>query len=193
MKSNTKWIISMFIITFALALALGGFSNTVIEKMSLPFAIVILVVIIAIGIAFDIIGMAIATCDEAPFHAKAARKAKGAKQSIKVLKAKDKATNFCNDLMGDMCGIVSGSASALIAVKLSVILNIDVIIASLVMSAIVAAVTVGGKAMGKGVGIKKAEEIIRFVGIILSIFSLGNNDKKSTKKNSNEKEKQNSK
>lgn len=185
MKSNTKWIISMFIITFALALALGGFSNTVIEKMSLPFAIIILVVIIAIGILFDIIGMAIATCDEAPFHAKAAKKAKGSKQAIKLLKSKDKATNFCNDLMGDMCGIVSGSASALVAVKLSAILNIDVIIASLVMSAIVAAVTVGGKAMGKGVGIKNAEQIINIVGVILSIFSFGNNDKKSKTKKSN--------
>lgn len=190
MKSNSKWIISMFIITFALALALGGFSNTVIEKMNLPFAIAILIVIIAIGIAFDIIGMAIATCDEAPFHAKAARKSKGAKQAISLLKSKDKATNFCNDLMGDMCGIVSGSASALIAVKLSTFLNADVIITSLVMSAIVAAVTVGGKAMGKGVGINKAESIINGVGVALSIFSFKKNSKK---KNKNKKKDKNAK
>ncbi len=182
MKSNTKWIISMFIITFTLALALGGFSNTVIEKMNLPFAIIILIVIIAIGIAFDIIGMAIATCDEAPFHAKAARKSKGAKQAIKLLKSKDKATNFCNDLMGDMCGIVSGSASALIAVKVSTLLNADVIIVSLVMSAVVAAVTVGGKAIGKGVGINKAEIIINGVGIALNVFSLNKSVKKKSKK-----------
>lgn len=172
MKTNTKWIISMFIITFMLALALGGLSNTVIQEMNLLFAVVTLIVIIAIGVLFDIIGMAIATCDEAPFHARASKKAKGAKQTIKLLKAKDKATNFCNDLMGDMCGIISGSASALIAVKLSDILHIDVIVASLVIGAIVASVTVGGKAIGKRIGINKAEKIMEIVGVILSKFSM---------------------
>lgn len=182
MKSNTKWIISMFIITFILSLVIGGASNTVIEKMSLPVAILVLILIIAIGILFDIIGMAVATCDEAPFHAKAAKKAKGAKATLKLLKSKDKATNFCNDLMGDMCGIVSGSASALIAVKLSSILNVDVVIISLSMSAIVAAATVGGKAIGKGFGMKKAEEIMNVVGNVISIFVPNVNSKKKKTK-----------
>lgn len=182
MKTNTKWIISMFIITFMLSLVLGGASNTVIEKMNLPIAIIVLIVIILIGILFDIIGMAVATCSEAPFHAKAARKAKGAKSVLRLLKSKDKATNFCNDLMGDMCGIVSGSASALIAVKLSSVLNIDIVITSLTMSAIVASATVGGKAIGKGFGMNKAEEIMNIVGNIISFFVPNINCKNRKKK-----------
>jgi len=182
MKENTKWIISMFIITFILSMVLGGASNTVIEKMNLIVAILVLIIIIAIGILFDIIGMAVATCDEAPFHAKAAKKAKGAKATLRLLKSKDKATNFCNDLMGDMCGIVSGSASALIAVKLSTLLNLDVVVTSLAMSAIVAAATVGGKAIGKGFGMNKAEEIMNVVGNVISIFVPNVNSKKKKKK-----------
>jgi len=182
MKSNRKWIISMFIITFALSLMLGGASNVVIEKMNLILAIIVLILIICIGILFDIIGMAIATCDEAPFHAKAARKTKGAKATLRLLKSKDKATNFCNDLMGDMCGIVSGSASALIAVKLSTIFSIDIVITSLAMSAIVAATTVGGKAIGKGFGMNKAEEILTIVGSIMSLFIPETSNKKRNNK-----------
>lgn len=177
MKKDHKWIISMFIITFVLALILGGASNTVIEKMNLFFAIIVLILIIFIGILFDIIGMAVATCDEAPFHAKAARKVKGAKQTLRLLKAKDKTTNFCNDLMGDMCGIISGSASALISIKISSLIGIDVTITSLLISAIVAAATVGGKALGKKIGIKKAEDIMETVGKIVNIFTLDKSKK----------------
>ena len=169
MKENRKWIITTFIITFLLAMLFGGVSNVVIEKMNLVMAIIVLILVIAIGIAFDMIGMAIATCEEAPFHAKAAKKHSGAKEVIKLLKGKDKATNVCNDLIGDICGIVSGSACALVSVKVSVLLNIDVVIVSLVLSAMVAMITVGGKAIGKGISMNNAESIMYMVGAVLHI------------------------
>ena len=169
MKENRKWIITTFIITFLLAMLFGGVSNVVIEKMNLVMAIIVLILVIAIGIAFDMIGMAIATCEEAPFHAKAAKKHSGAKEVIKLLKEKDKATNVCNDLIGDICGIVSGSACALVSLKVSILLNIDVVIVSLVLSAIVAMITVGGKAIGKGISMNNAESIMYMVGAVLHI------------------------
>ncbi len=169
MKENRKWIITTFIITFILAMLFGGVSNVVIEKMNLVMAIIVLILVVVIGIVFDMIGMAIATCEEAPFHAKAAKKHGGAKEVIKLLKGKDKATNVCNDLIGDICGIVSGSAGALVAVKLSVILNVDVVIVSLVLSAIVAMITVGCKAIGKGISMNNAEAIMNMVGYVLHI------------------------
>ena len=112
MKQNTKWIITTFMLTFMLALLFGGVSNVVIEKLNIILAVLVLVAVIVIGILFDMIGMAIATCDEAPFHAKAAKKHSGAKEVLRLLKEKDKATNVCNDLLGDICGIISGSACA---------------------------------------------------------------------------------
>lgn len=170
MKENRKWIITTFIITFLLAMLFGGVSNVVIEKMNLIMAIVVLILVIAIGIAFDMIGMAIATCEEAPFHAKAAKKHSGAKEVIKLLKEKDKATNVCNDLIGDICGIISGSACALVSVKVSILLNIDVVVVSLVLSALVAMITVGGKAIGKGISMNNAENIMYMVGAIIHII-----------------------
>jgi len=181
MKINKKWIMTTFIITFVLAIIFGGVSNVVIEKMNLIMAIVVLIFVIIIGISFDMIGMAIATCDEAPFHAKASKKHSGAKEAIKLLKEKDKATNVCNDLIGDICGIVSGSAGALVSVKLSTILCIDVVIVSLVLSAIVAMITVGGKAIGKGIAMNKAELITNMVGCVLHVLKPVRNKKKKRK------------
>ena len=54
----------------------------------------------------------------------------------------------------------------------------------------IAAATVGGKAIGKGVGINKAESIINGVGVALSIFSFKKNSKK---KNKNKKKDKNTK
>ena len=171
MKENKKWLITTFILTFALAMVFGGVSNVVIEKMNLIMAIIVLVLVIALGIVFDMIGMAIATCEEAPFHAKAAKKHSGAKEVLRLLKAKDRATNISNDLIGDICGIVSGSAGALIAIKLSTLLNIDVVIVSLVLSAFVAMITVGGKAIGKGISINNAENIMYMVGAVIHLVA----------------------
>lgn len=171
MKENKKWLITTFILTFALAMVFGGVSNVVIEKMNLIMAIIILVLVIALGIIFDMIGMAIATCEEAPFHAKAAKKHSGAKEVLRLLKAKDRATNISNDLIGDICGIVSGSAGALIAIKLSTLLNIDVVIVSLVLSAFVAMITVGGKAIGKGISMNNAENIMYMVGAVIHLVA----------------------
>lgn len=182
MKENRKWIITTFILTFLLAMAFGGVSNVVIEKMNLILAIIVLVLVIALGIIFDMIGMAIATCEEAPFHAKAAKKHNGAKEVIKLLKEKDKATNVCNDLIGDICGIISGSACALISVKVSALLGIDVVIVSLVLSAIVAMVTVGGKAIGKGISMNNAEKIMYMVGAVLSVVKPVKETNKKTRK-----------
>ena len=182
MKENRKWIITTFILTFTLAMLFGGVSNVVIEKMNLVMAIIVLVLVIALGIMFDMIGMAIATCEEAPFHAKAAKKHSGAKEVIKLLKEKDKATNICNDLIGDICGIVSGSACALISVKISTILVMDVVVVSLVLSAFVAMVTVGGKAIGKGISMNKAENIMYIVGAVLHIVKPVKDKKKKSKR-----------
>ena len=182
MKENRKWIITTFILTFTLAMVFGGVSNVVIEKMNLVMAIIVLVLVIALGIMFDMIGMAIATCEEAPFHAKAAKKHSGAKEVIKLLKEKDKATNICNDLIGDICGIVSGSACALISVKISTILVMDVVIVSLVLSALVAMITVGGKAIGKGISMNNAENIMYMVGAVLHVVKPVKDKKKKSKK-----------
>lgn len=170
MKNKTKkdnWLWQVFIITFILAMTFGFVSNTVVMKLNMVVATILLIVIIFIGILFDLVGMAVASATEAPFHAKAARKHKGAKESIRLVRNAPKVSNICNDVVGDICGIISGSVGALLSVSISTTFKLDVVIVGLVISAFIASITVGGKALGKKFAIKKCTEIIYFTGAII--------------------------
>ena len=134
-------------------------------------AFVILLVIVLLGIIFDIIGMAVATADEKPFHSMAARKVPGAQESIRLLRNAERVSSICNDVVGDICGVVSGSASATIAAQL--LRNFDFSwpqLVGLLMSALVAGLTVGGKAIGKTFAINSCTKIVHTVGKFVYTF-----------------------
>ena len=188
--NNKNWIIKISLITFVLSLVFNGISNVMIEEMNIIIAVLVLILMIGMGIFFDMIGMAVATCDEAPFHAKGAKKIKGAKETVKLIRAKEKVSGICNDVVGDVFGIVSGTISALLAVKVSMVLaNINVLYISLVIGAIVASFTVGGKAIGKKIAIDKCVNIMGFVGRLVHMVSVGDKNvieienKRKNKKN----------
>ncbi len=64
-------------------------------------AIIVLAVFIALGIVFDMIGVAVTAADPKPFHSMAAHKEKGAKEAIRLLKNANQVSSFCNDVVGD--------------------------------------------------------------------------------------------
>ena len=117
--SNMKWIIQSFVITFILSIVFSYISTNGVSSLSLIPAILILVLVIIIGIFFDIIGVAVTVANEQEFHAKATKKVKGSKDSIKLIKNAPKVANICADVIGDICGVLSGAISALIAIKIS--------------------------------------------------------------------------
>ena len=181
-KKKDNWLWQVFIITFCLAIIFGAVSNTVVTKLNIIFATILLVIIILIGILFDLVGMAVASATEAPFHAKAAKKSKGAKEAIRLVRNAPMVSNICNDVIGDICGIISGSIGALLSVSLSEKFNIDIIIISLIVSAVIASLTVGGKALGKKFAIKKCTNIIYFTGATIHyIYPVRDKNKKTTK------------
>ena len=125
-----------------------------------------------IGIMFDLIATAAMSADEAPFHAKAADKKRGAKQSVKLIKNADRVSSFCADVVGDICGIISGATSALIAVNITGMLGLNnITIATMLVTAFATSLTVLGKALGKHLAIEKANDIVESIGKILALFS----------------------
>ena len=131
-------------------------------------AFIILLVIVLIGIVFDIIGMAVATADEKPFHSMAARKVPGAQESIALLRNAERVSSICNDVVGDICGVVAGSASATVAAQLIGKFSFSwPALISLVLSALVAGLTVGGKAIGKTFAVNSCTSIVHSVGKFL--------------------------
>ena len=168
--SKLKWFIEVFIITFVLSICFSYVSTNGVSNLNLGASIFILILVIAIGIGFDIIGVAVTVANEEEFHAKATKKVKGSKDSIKLIKNAPKVANICADVIGDICGVLSGSISALISIKISTQMNLPFNI-QFVLSALVSAFTVSGKAFGKDIANKKSTEIVHKVGIVLNKFS----------------------
>ena len=167
-NKNIRWVVTIFFVTIFVSGSISLLSDVLMENSSMAVAFLILFFIILVGILFDIIGMAVATADEKPFHAMAARKVPGAKDAIGLLRNAERVSSICNDVVGDICGVVSGSASATIAAQ--ILANFDFSfpqIVSLLMSALAAGLTVGGKAMGKGFAVNCSTEIVHFVGKFL--------------------------
>ena len=169
-KEQIKWFIQVFIMTFILSMLFSYISANGVSNLSLIPAILILILVIGIGIFFDIIGVAVTVANEHEFHAKVSKKIEGSKASIKLIRNAPKVANICADVIGDICGVLSGAISALIAMKITEQFGLSFNI-QFILSATVAALTVGGKALGKEVANKKSTLIVHKVGIILNKFS----------------------
>ena len=169
-NSEIKWFIQVFIMTFALSMLFSYISANGVSNLSLIPAILILILVIAVGIVFDIIGVAVTVANEHEFHAKATKKVKGSKDSIKLIRNAPKVANICADVIGDICGVLSGAISALISMKVTEQFGMSFNI-QFILSAIVAALTVGGKAIGKGIANNNSTKIVHAVGIIFNKFS----------------------
>ncbi|MBE6942688.1 MAG: hypothetical protein E7453_00305 [Ruminococcaceae bacterium] len=166
--TRTKWIVTVFLLTIAISAIISFCSSLLMEASTVAVAFLILLVIVLIGIIFDIVGVAVTSADEKPFHSMAARKVVGAQEAIRLLRKADKVSSVCCDVIGDICGVISGSASA--AIVAQILSNFDFSIPQLItlgMSALVAGLTVGGKAIGKSIAIGSSTQIVHLVGKII--------------------------
>ena len=167
-NKTIRWVVTIFLVTIVISGTISFISDEVMANSGIVTAFLILLAIIMVGIIFDIIGMAVATADEKPFHSMAARKVPGAQASIRLLRNAERVSSICNDVVGDICGVVSGSASATIAAQ--ILRSMDFgwpQIISLLMSALCAGLTVGGKAIGKTFAVNSATEIVHTVGKLI--------------------------
>jgi hypothetical protein len=182
-QTRTKWIITIFLLTIVISAIISFCSAQLMAVSTVAVAFVILLFIVLVGIVFDIVGVAVTSADEKPFHSMAARKVPGALESIRLLRNAGRVSSICNDVIGDICGVVSGSASATIAAQLLVRFEFSwPMLVGLLMSAFVSGLTVGGKAVGKTFAVNSSTKIVHLVGRTiygLSGFSRGkqNSDK----------------
>ena len=167
MKQDKKWIVKVWVVSFLLSAMFSGLS-TYLSDFNVLILIGILLIVIGIGIIFDMIGVATLTAKEAPFHAMNAKKRKGAKECIKLLKNASHVSSICNDVIGDICGIVSGSLGAALTIYL-VTLRMNALLATILVTSLISSLTVGGKAYFKTIAMKNCEKIVLKVGSLLSI------------------------
>ena len=165
-RKTRNWVITIFFATIAISAAISLASDLVMASSTMIVAAVVLLMIVFIGIVFDIVGMAVATADEKPYHAMAARKVKGARECIMLLRNAERVSSICNDVVGDICGVVSGSASATIAAQVMRNFELSSLV-PLILSSLVAALTVGGKAVGKGIAVSNCTDIVYCAGQVI--------------------------
>ena len=174
-NSHIRWIVTVFFVAVVISSTISFFSSTVLEGAGLVEAFLVLLLIVALGIVFDIIGVAVTAADEKPFHSyQLAVSIPGAAEALHLLRNAEKVSSFCNDVVGDICGVVSGSASAVVAVRALTMLNSETV-AQLIMSALVSGVTIAGKACGKNIATGKATRIVhttsKLIYYIKSLFT----------------------
>lgn len=171
-KRSIKFSLTIAVITFVLAAIFSIISSSTLNGVVWFVGLFIVLIIVSIGVAFDMLGVASTAADEVPFHAMAAEKVKGAKEAVIIIRNADKFASFCNDVIGDISGIVSGAATGIVVIQIAILLGHSdgstvQIFLSVLLTSIVAAITVGGKAIGKYFAINASTNIIFFAGKVI--------------------------
>lgn len=170
-NKTAHWIVTVFFITIAISAFISFLSEEILSESGIWMAFAVLLAIVALGIFFDILGVAVTSADERPFHSMAARKVPGAQESIRLLRNAERVSSICNDVVGDVCGVISGSASAAIAGRLITHFSFTFPnVVTLFMSAMIAGLTVGGKAAGKAYAIHSCTQIVHNAGKAVAVF-----------------------
>lgn len=140
------------------------------KSLTVFFAFILLLVIIAVNIIFDMVGTAVQSAEEKPFHSLAARRVAGARESISVIRHAPQLANMCCDVIGDIAGIISGATTALIVAELVAMFQLKGMLPSLILTGLVGALTIGGKAMSKGISMQNGNYIVFIVGRLMYFF-----------------------
>ncbi len=168
---NVRWILTITFVSLMLSTVMSYLSSEALSNASNSVAFFILWMFIAFGIVFDMIGVAATASTEKEFHSMAARKVKGAKEAVWLIRNAEKVSSFCNDVVGDISGIISGATGAILVANLTgSMAELQTVLVSLGITGMIAALTIGGKAAGKAVGIGCSRAILFGVGKILSIL-----------------------
>lgn len=165
-----NWIAIVSVLAFSISLVFSFISEITMPNVNGIVATLIILLFIGIGILFDMIGIAITVADLKTFNSMATKQVRGAKLAVKLIRNNEKASSFCNDVIGDICGIISGSAGVTLSGTLASSLGLNMFWVTLFITAIIAALTIGGKAIGKATAINKSTLILFKFSKVVSYF-----------------------
>ena len=165
--SSKHWVLHVFLMSVVLSAVLSFLSSVALTGVGYAVATLVLLFFIALGILFDVIGVAVTAADPRPFHSMAAHKERGGKEAIRLLNNANRVSSFCNDVVGDICGIVSGSTAAVIISQLQRSFSTTTVLISIAVTAVISGLTIGGKAMGKTIAIQDSTNVVHRVARVL--------------------------
>jgi CBS domain containing-hemolysin-like protein len=158
------------LLSFLLAMVVNYLSSATLENVPALLAVLVVVLLIAINVAFDILGTSVTAAEQTPLNAMAAKRLPGARQALWLVRNADRVANFANDVVGDVTGAVTGAAGATVASQLSQALRTGewgAEITSLLVIGLIAGLTVGGKAAGKSFAMTQATRVVTLAGRVI--------------------------
>ncbi|MBP2016692.1 CBS domain containing-hemolysin-like protein [Symbiobacterium terraclitae] len=161
------------LLSFVLALLVNWGSSVALNRVHAAIAILIVLLLVAVGIVFDMLGTSVTAAELPPFNAMAAKKVPGARQALWLVRSADAVASFCNDVVGDVSGAVAGAAGATVALKLAMALEGGAWterLLGLLIIGLISGLTVGGKAAGKTFAITRATTVVMVAGRIIYWF-----------------------
>jgi hypothetical protein len=168
MPERNRWLRSGLryaALAFILSLLLSYVANIFLRQaVFLLLEFLVLLLVILLGVVADMIGFAAAAADVTPLHARAANRVLGARQAVRLVRNADQVAVFCSDVMGDISSTLAGAMGAVIVIRLITQPLPSPGWYTIMMTALVTAVTVGGKALGKGIALREATEIMFRMG-----------------------------
>ena len=181
--SKIRWLVSIFLMALLISALFSFLSQELLSAASLFGAFIVLLSIIALGIFFDLLGVAVTAAEEKPFHSMAARKVPGGAEGIWLLRNASKVSSVCNDVVGDICGIISGTAAAVVAAEAyNSAPSLSLQIIQLLLSALVAALTILGKAFCKQLALDYSTTIVQRAAKLIWSFKRVSPRKKKVQK-----------
>ena len=168
-KTNYRWAIQTLILSICLSLLFGFFSQTILSSMGAVMAIVGISFFIFLSVVFDMIGIAVASCDEETFAKWQKEGVKGSAVGLRLVKNCEKVCSFCADVVGDICSTLCGAGGACVVVALTRHSENAtlVMLISISVSALIAGLTIFFKALMKTRALKNSNQIILRIGKIL--------------------------
>lgn len=134
--------------------------------MGTIMAIVGISFFIFLSVVFDMIGIAVASCEEKVFEKWSNEGVKGASVGLRLAKNSEKVCSFCADVVGDICSTLCGAGGACVVVAMTRhIENAAVVMMiSICVSAIIAGLTIFFKALMKAKALRSSDAIILSIG-----------------------------
>lgn len=184
-KTDYKWMVLAFFLSFSISVILA-FLSTMLDQLGLFFAFLILLVVMALGILFDFIGLAVTSSDIGSFHSMAARGNRVGQKGVWLIKNANKVSSFCSDVVGDISGVLSGAIGAAISIKLFAEDTPWGFWGDLLLTGAISAFIVGGKALFKGLALEYSQQVVSAVSKLLCLFTFSSAS--SAEKDKQEKE-----
>ena len=170
---HARWVLTITLISFTMSVAMSYLSNEALASAGTVLSFVVLLFFIALGIVFDMIGVAATSATEKEFHSMAAHRVRGAREAVWMTRNAEKVSSICNDVVGDICGIMSGATGALIVTRITAGLGgVRMVLVSLLITGLISALTIGGKAAGKGVAVLCSSRVLAICGRLLSVLPI---------------------